>query len=389
MGTDWGADVFQMVDDGAEDGVDDDDSVDDDEEVDDDDDDDGGGKSGKSSSKKKGKSGKKSSFSNSIYSSQGSGSVATTRNEMSQEEEAKRAKRFQSKITKKSNEDMALSHAAQPASIGMKAGVAMEDVSDSSTASLVASYNTPSSSQQAIAVHRGKGPLRSAAAAAVAAVESPGAVGAAASASAGATKLPFRSVSSKARSGAGAGRDGRDSHNASRISQDEFFDEDDTNPLSMDAFNEMMDTLAMQPKKYGVIEDEVGGAGVSDGHGGMLPIDGFSAEISNKKTGLAGAFNSEKGSRHTQEDRCVLVPDVAELSGIEEIQPNKAKREQLHQYTVGCVFDGHSGWRCAQYLSQNFVPMLVGHEKFLDKQCDEALVQVCAAIDAKVILLDL
>ncbi|KAJ1431026.1 phosphatase 2C-like domain-containing protein [Ochromonadaceae sp. CCMP2298] len=73
-----------------------------------------------------------------------------------------------------------------------------------------------------------------------------------------------------------------------------------------------------------------------------------------------------------------------------QAQTLNAKLEQLGKFTIGCIFDGHSGWRCAQYLSQHFVSELVQHASFLEKQCDKALVDTCAAMDYRVcdLLLD-
>jgi hypothetical protein len=191
-------------------------------------------------------------------------------------------------------------------------------------------------------------------------------------------------------------------------------DEDDTDELTMEDFNTMMDTLAMQPNDTKRQDDE-------EVVVGLLPVEGFSAELSNKMNGVAAAFNSEKGSRHTQEDRCVLVPSVAAMQMQIQSQSqtqaqtqgqtqgtqgqtqgaqahtqgsldraNPTKLEQLGKFTIGCIFDGHSGWRCAQYLSQHFVSVLVAHEGFLDKTCEKALIDSCATIDARVcdLLLD-
>ena len=75
----------------------------------------------------------------------------------------------------------------------------------------------------------------------------------------------------------------------------------------------------------------------------------------------------EQGPRPTQEDRCVLIPDASTLRGVDESY-GEDQLEHLKQMSIGCVFDGHSGWRCAQYISQHMPTMLVQHDKFLSKQ---------------------
>lgn len=346
MDTDWGADVFQMVDDG--DNSDNDDSVDEDS-VD--------GEEANSSkakvkagndSKSKGKTG-----------SDGSMMATTTRNEMSQEEEEKRARRFMSKITKKSNEDMALDprHATADS----------KDSKDSSFNSVMS---------PAASAYKAKMDAKSNAQMLASNNDSFNSSNVSATPTANKlTKLPFKATSVK------AGPRSRDSvSRMSAASRDGDDDDGETDELTMDDFNAMMDTLAMQPKKFSdIVEEDVQAV-----TGGLLPIEGFCAELSNKKNGIAAAFNSEKGSRHTQEDRCVLLPDAGQMQGLENGQFDNAKLELLSNFTIACIFDGHSGWRCAQYLSQHFAPTLVMHEKFLDKSCEASLIDVCASIDAKV-----
>jgi serine/threonine protein kinase len=323
MNTDWGADVFQMIDDGDNsDNNIDDDSVDEDSDAE--------------TSDKFGDSGKKQPFGS-------DGSLMATRTEMTAEEGEKRAKRFKAKIAKKSNEDMELD----------KRNGSSHDSSQSSATS-------PSKSRAGNSQAAGSFDALS--------VEN---LNSSQNASRTA-KLPFKSVSTKA-----GPRSRGDSIRCSTASRDEY-DNEDADEVSMEDLSKIMDTLAMQPKNFSNMTDE----GVVAG--GLLPIEGFSAEILNKKNGMAAAFNSEKGCRHTQEDRCVLLPNAAQVKGGESGQLDASRLELLSQFSIGCIFDGHSGWRCAQYLSQHFVPTLVGHPRFLDKNCEAALTEVCAEMDSKV-----
>lgn len=331
MGTDWGADVFQMVDDGDNSGNEDDDSVDeDDEEVD-------VSESTKPPTTDTGTSDKPSKH----------GSMSSMpRTEMSQEEEEKRARRFMNKITRKSNEDMSLD--ARFAD--------NRDSKDSSAASVMSPAKVVSGAAKALK------PTMEAADSFSDLTDS--------ATNVKTYKLPFRARSVK------AGPRTRD--NSMRASRDEG--EEETDELSMDDFNLMMDTLALQPKNFGNNVD----ADVPAVGGGMLPMEGFCAELSNKNNGIAAAYNSEKGSRHTQEDRCVLLPNVAVMKDIEDCHFEKAKLDVLKNFTIAAMFDGHSGWRTSHYLNQHFPAALVKHSKFLEKNCEAALIDVCASMDAQV-----
>jgi serine/threonine protein phosphatase PrpC len=63
---------------------------------------------------------------------------------------------------------------------------------------------------------------------------------------------------------------------------------------------------------------------------------------------------------------------------------------QLNQFSLAGIFDGHNGWRCSQYLSQNLAPRLVLHECFCtdskDKQkgIEAALFDVFHSLDDEV-----
>ena len=162
-------------------------------------------------------------------------------------------------------------------------------------------------------------------------------------------------------------------------------DVDFTGELSMEEFSVLMDTLAMQPKKnmMGMInqKDIIHPLNV------VLQTSCISSLIQNKYNGIGIASYSEKGLRDDQEDRCSLVPDASEIHlkknfGI--INNIGADEDMLHKITIACLFDGHSGSVCSEYMNKNFAHMLVNHEKFLDKSPELALMDVCRRIDGKV-----
>ena len=156
------------------------------------------------------------------------------------------------------------------------------------------------------------------------------------------------------------------------------FDEEETEQLTMEEFEGLMDTLALQPQR-----DDAEAAGPVNV---TLQPSTFSAQLRNYENFVGAAFHSEQGRRDNQEDRCVLLPDVSAMRALESCNPplSPAVMEQLKRFSIAGVFDGHSGWRCAQYLSQNLVPNLVLHEKFLDKQPDTAVLDVFKSMDDQI-----
>eukprot|EP01032_Pedospumella_encystans_P023878 gene23878-27018_t len=284
-------------------------------------------------------------------------SMMNTRTDMSQEEEEKRARRFMNKMTRKSNENMELDKRFGKGEANKET---CHDSKDSSTTSVMSPAKTvvatASAAKAVLEAADSFGDL-SDSAVNVKTVKS--------------SKLPFRAMSVK--SGP------RNRNDSIRASYDDV-GEEETDELTMDDFNRMMDTLALQPKNFSNnVENDVPAVG-----GGLLPIDGFCAELLNKKNGIAAAFNSEKGVRQTQEDRCVLFPNAGEMKCLESTNIDKNKLQLLSNFSIAAMFDGHSGWRTSHYLSQHLPKALVMHEKFLDKTCEAALMDVCATMDVQV-----
>jgi serine/threonine protein kinase len=151
--------------------------------------------------------------------------------------------------------------------------------------------------------------------------------------------------------------------------------EDDTDELTMEAFSTLMDTLAMQPKAKDVIaiDESIDLKALrQEAHQQLFP-----SASRNLQNQIACAFHSEQGHRGNQEDRCVLVLD-----------PSKQLTQPASQcYTIGCIFDGHSGDACAEYLYKNFVPNLIKHEQLVssdENHLEAVLRDVCKAMDDQV-----
>lgn len=223
-----------------------------------------------------------------------------------------------------------------------------------------------------------------------------------------------------------------------------------TDELSMDEFNTLMDTLAMQPKiAYSTDEaDEVDvshnslinkstdstdskksskasnkrktpknsnkntsqlpkvsksskdskdskDSKVSNTSSIISPSSFFKYDFKvpnfNSHNHIGCAMVSEQGKRVSQEDRCVLIPDLAEYAQqIAAMNSNSSPSrdltpytDQLRQISVGLLFDGHSGTTSAEYLSQNFAKRLIYHEKLLSN-VNEALLDTCRIVDKEV-----
>jgi serine/threonine protein phosphatase PrpC len=106
------------------------------------------------------------------------------------------------------------------------------------------------------------------------------------------------------------------------------------------------------------------------------------------------SYHSGIGCRESQEDRCCLIADAAalgerlesgSLSRGSSISMAKEQLDSLHKISLVCLFDGHSGSTCSDYMSENFAKMLIAHDKFLDKSPEAALLEVCRKIDGQVI----
>jgi hypothetical protein len=156
----------------------------------------------------------------------------------------------------------------------------------------------------------------------------------------------------------------------------------------MEEFGDMMDTLAMQPQHKG-------NSGKTDDQPVNLALktSEFSAQLRNKNNSIGAAYHSEQGMRHSQEDRCCLITDAFEfkksiaadgIAGQEAAVISTEDAKALHKMTVACLFDGHSGSMCSEYMSKNFAKMLIAHENILDKSTDSALLDVCRQIDGDV-----
>jgi serine/threonine protein kinase len=177
----------------------------------------------------------------------------------------------------------------------------------------------------------------------------------------------------------------------------EVEDANDATEVSMDDFEKMMDTLALQPlrsRDTNTFIDKKSLDWLQEDEDEFDDIrrkcdDGKFEVISqyqNRRNGVAAAFHSEQGQRKGQEDRCLLATSAAKIKAVENSGAPPEVFEVLSNFTIAGVFDGHNGAKCAQCVCQNLPPQLVLHKKFLGKpnELEVALKESFGAVDEAV-----
>jgi serine/threonine protein phosphatase PrpC len=198
-------------------------------------------------------------------------------------------------------------------------------------------------------------------------------------------------------------------------------DETKVQVLSMDDFNSMMDTLSQQPsaaRAHGKRATRAIASVASDSEGEEEASDSpvvkpmslkamdLVPQLKNRANGLGAAFYSDKGIRDHNEDKLALVVDLADFyvrevhgggvgggghggdavvnSLLEDHSLDADAVDAMHKITMPCLFDGHSGDTCSEYLSRHVPRLLASHKKLLDKTPEAALHDVCREVDGNV-----
>jgi serine/threonine protein kinase len=336
MNTNWGDDVFQIVDDG--------DDGDDGDDVDFDEDDDGDEKNDEFAKMEKKENDGPLMLTGAMFS--------TTHTEMSADEENRRSKQFLKKSAlKKSSNQLRVDRESDKCSDKNSSGSSNVMSSKSPNRN---SFHTSSPPHHSFSASKRHLP-------------------------------PARNHSDKI---PGISRENNLSH-ISLISQNDFDDADAPEQLSNEEFSRLMDTLAQQPSKavnlqkssmsesYGTFHDE---EMVIEEKSIQGLLEFLIAPYQNNKNEVGCACISEQGRRPSQEDRFVvntsLLSYFQEHSLLSHQQfleiPNL--REQLSQLSLFGIFDGHSGSKTSHFLSHNFVKRFVENNKFLDSKTLELVV---------------
>ena len=170
---------------------------------------------------------------------------------------------------------------------------------------------------------------------------------------------------------------------------DDMDGDDDTNQLSMEDFEMLMDTLAMQPHpglhatmSVQSIMGASNGSRNSFFNSFNLTHSSIPAQYCNKFSKIGGICASVQGMRNSQEDRYVFLPVASKESKLSR----EVLNDQMRSLAVAAVFDGHSGDTCAEYLKNNFVPMLLTNDMVVqgNKQLQVALQDTFRQIDDEV-----
>lgn len=228
---------------------------------------------------------------------------------MSVEEEKRRSKRFLNKITRKSTENMHHQVA--------KEGIPATGPGTGLTAVAVRTKDFVDSSEEEIAVE-----------------------------SDGQTKPGSNLLRHQSKEGSRFRVSSKyNSSTASLISREDY--DEVTDHLSMDDFNKMMDTLAQQPVKRSDEDDSDDDEEKSQSSVKSFNTDSLISKIRNAKNSIGAAHYSEKGARPTQEDRCVLIANLATMT-MEHHSFDSISLEALTNMSLACVFDGHNGSSCSQ-----------------------------------------
>ena len=173
---------------------------------------------------------------------------------------------------------------------------------------------------------------------------------------------------------------------------------DNTNQLTMEDFERLMDTLAMQPRsKLSGNSQSSLFAATRTASVLFIPSSSIESSKCNVGSGVGGVFSSVQGPRPTQEDKFVYIPNLGKYIRSQRDVPDSGLSHELVQdtnfcdrlkrLTVACVFDGHSGSTCSDFLAKNVISSLVSKRNkhfLLTRRLDLALLQTFKLLDEEV-----
>jgi hypothetical protein len=182
--------------------------------------------------------------------------------------------------------------------------------------------------------------------------------------------------------------------NSSFLSQNDFDDGEVMENLTNDELQEIMDTLSQQPSTHGSSHHHSShGSGSAHVEETLfeesniaVSFDNLYVPFKNTKNGIGGAMYSERGRRGSQEDRILFIPNAAasQHHTITGYNSKDVFKDHLSMFSIACVFDGHSGIKSSQYLSQHFINALLHHEAFLDhKKLESVIYETCLYLDTQ------
>ncbi len=189
----------------------------------------------------------------------------------------------------------------------------------------------------------------------------------------------------------------RDLFNHSRMLSNNDLDEE-PEQLSNEEFQKLMDTLSQQPSKASnlhksydlddfkdededdaeVLYEESDKTNQRKRHS----LEFLNAPHANHKNEVGCAYYSERGLRPSQEDRLITQVNLLQyftqhnLFVTHPVYENISNiRDQLTQISMVAVFDGHNGDKTSQFLSHQFLKRLLENEKCLESKHIEAVMK--------------
>ena len=165
-----------------------------------------------------------------------------------------------------------------------------------------------------------------------------------------------------------------------KLDQDYNSDGEDAKEITFDDMSSLLDTLGRQPRHPLEDSAEVGNF--------TLNMAEITADVTNAVNGISAAYNSEQGARASQEDRCVLYPDMYAFIKSERLGSGREMVPEgtyFKSVSMACIFDGHNGGLTAHLLTERFARVLIVNDKFTKKQWKDALLETFRKVDEEVI----
>jgi len=167
-------------------------------------------------------------------------------------------------------------------------------------------------------------------------------------------------------------------------------DLEDTTALDDTDFATLMDTLAVKTVKKTSMFSSSGSLDTvslkSRSNSAVINACNIPvlSEHQNNCNRVIGVQCSMQGNRPKQEDRALFVADLSLARGVPPKHWPREKDEDLSKMSLACIFDGHSGELCSDYLSKHVVQQLFASEGFLKCSMRDTLLRVFSNMDEEV-----
>eukprot|EP01041_Mallomonas_annulata_P003093 gene3093-6067_t len=166
------------------------------------------------------------------------------------------------------------------------------------------------------------------------------------------------------------------------IDKDE--DLEDSQALNMEEFESLMDTLSKKDRRDSLSTTSSRPMSLASSISAIMnACMTIPHKNRNYNNNVASVHVTAQGTRSTQEDRVIFISDLSHCENI-PLHLKNNRMNELQHLTVGCIFDGHSGDKCSEYLSRNILCKLLASERFLEIPIEDTLRDVFQSIDEEV-----